>query len=105
MDLIRPFRTKKKPLFWIISLHTSFISCVFVTDIDTFIGLRLFKLLGCAATVASVSMVRDLFPKDIPKCFIIDAGCRAFMLAQQLEVMSLNIMVGTWSFILMCMEF
>jgi DHA1 family bicyclomycin/chloramphenicol resistance-like MFS transporter len=37
---------------------------VFVTDIDTFIGLRFVQAIGsCAATVASVSMVRDLFPR------------------------------------------
>jgi DHA1 family bicyclomycin/chloramphenicol resistance-like MFS transporter len=43
----------------------------FVKDIDTFIVLRFIQAIGsCAATVASVSMVRDLFPvRDIPKVF------------------------------------
>jgi DHA1 family bicyclomycin/chloramphenicol resistance-like MFS transporter len=47
------------------------LGCVFVKDIDTFIGLRFIQAVGsCAATVASVSMVRDLFPvRDIPKVF------------------------------------
>ncbi|MNF82500.1 Bicyclomycin resistance protein [compost metagenome] len=47
------------------------LGCVYVTDIDTFIGLRFIQAIGsCAATVASVAMVRDLFPvKDIPKVF------------------------------------
>ncbi|MCG9793584.1 multidrug effflux MFS transporter [Flavobacterium algicola] len=47
------------------------LGCVFVKDIDTFIGLRFIQAVGsCAATVASVSMVRDLFPvKEIPKVF------------------------------------
>jgi DHA1 family bicyclomycin/chloramphenicol resistance-like MFS transporter len=47
------------------------LECAFVTDIDVFIGLRFIQAVGsCAAAVASVSMVRDLFPvKDIPKVF------------------------------------
>ena len=63
---------RKKPLFigLLVYIATS-LGCVFVTDIDTFIGLRFIQAVGsCAATVASVSMVRDLFPvKDIPKVF------------------------------------
>ncbi|WP_348812493.1 multidrug effflux MFS transporter [Flavobacterium maritimum] len=63
---------RKKPLFigTLVYILAS-LGCVFVADIDTFIGLRFIQAIGsCAATVASVSMVRDLFPvKDIPKVF------------------------------------
>lgn len=63
---------RKKPLFigMLVYIAAS-LGCVFVRDIDTFIGLRFIQAVGsCAATVASVSMVRDLFPvKDIPKVF------------------------------------
>ena len=63
---------RKKPLFIGLLVYiVASLGCVFVTDIDTFIGLRFIQAVGsCAATVASVSMVRDLFPvKDIPKVF------------------------------------
>lgn len=63
---------RKKPLFIGLLVYIlASLGCVFVTDIDTFIGLRFVQAIGsCAATVASVSMVRDLFPvKDIPKVF------------------------------------
>ena len=63
---------RKKPLFIGLLVYIlASLGCVFVTDIDTFIGLRFIQAVGsCAATVASVSMVRDLFPvKDIPKVF------------------------------------
>lgn len=63
---------RKKPLFIGLLIYIlASLGCVFVTDIDTFIGLRFIQAVGsCAATVASVSMVRDLFPvKDIPKVF------------------------------------
>lgn len=63
---------RKKPLFigMLVYIAAS-LGCVFVKDIDTFIGLRFIQAVGsCAATVASVSMVRDFFPvKDIPKVF------------------------------------
>ncbi|MEC5165553.1 DHA1 family bicyclomycin/chloramphenicol resistance-like MFS transporter [Flavobacterium sp. PL11] len=63
---------RKKPLFigLLVYIFAS-LGCVFVKDIDTFIGLRFIQAVGsCAATVASISMVRDLFPvKDIPKVF------------------------------------
>lgn len=63
---------RKKPLFigLLVYIFAS-LGCVYVTDIDTFIGLRFVQAVGsCAATVASVAMVRDLFPvKDIPKVF------------------------------------
>jgi len=63
---------RKKPLFIGLLVYIlASLGCVFVTNIDTFIGLRFIQAIGsCAATVASVSMVRDLFPlKDIPKVF------------------------------------
>ena len=63
---------RKKPLFFGLLVYIlASLGCIFVTDIDTFIGLRFIQAVGsCAATVASVSMVRDLFPvKDIPKVF------------------------------------
>lgn len=63
---------RKKPLFIGLLVYiAASLGCVFVQDIDTFIGLRFIQAVGsCAATVASVSMVRDLFPvRDIPKVF------------------------------------
>ncbi|QOG00979.1 multidrug effflux MFS transporter [Flavobacterium sp. MDT1-60] len=63
---------RKKPLFMGLMVYIlASLGCVYVTDIDTFIGLRFIQAIGsCAATVASVAMVRDLFPvKDIPKVF------------------------------------
>lgn len=63
---------RKKPLFIGLLVYIlASLGCVYVTKIDTFIGLRFIQAIGsCAATVASVSMVRDLFPvKDIPKVF------------------------------------
>ncbi|MFT7335165.1 MAG: DHA1 family bicyclomycin/chloramphenicol resistance-like MFS transporter [Porticoccaceae bacterium] len=63
---------RKKPLFIGLLVYIlASLGCVFVQDIDTFIGLRFIQAIGsCAATVASVSMVRDLFPvRDIPKVF------------------------------------
>lgn len=63
---------RKKPLFIGLLVYIlASLGCAFVTDIDTFIGLRFIQAVGsCAATVASVSMVRDLFPvRDIPKVF------------------------------------
>lgn len=63
---------RKKPLFIGLLVYIlASLGCVFVKDIDTFIGLRFIQAVGsCAATVSSVSMVRDLFPvRDIPKVF------------------------------------
>jgi DHA1 family bicyclomycin/chloramphenicol resistance-like MFS transporter len=63
---------RKKPLFigLLIYIFAS-LGCVFVKDIDTFIGLRFIQAVGsCAAAVTSITMVRDLFPvKEIPKVF------------------------------------
>ncbi|TDE05625.1 multidrug effflux MFS transporter [Flavobacterium hiemivividum] len=61
---------RKKPLFIGLMVYIlASLGCAFVTDIDTFIGLRFIQAVGsCAATVASISMVRDLFEvKEIPK--------------------------------------
>lgn len=63
---------RKKPLFIGLMVYIlASLGCIYVADIDTFIGLRFIQAIGsCAATVASVAMVRDLFPvKDIPKVF------------------------------------
>lgn len=63
---------RKKPLFIGLSVYIlASLGCVYVIDIDLFIFLRFIQAIGsCAATVASVAMVRDLFPvKDIPKVF------------------------------------
>ncbi|WP_366183453.1 multidrug effflux MFS transporter [Flavobacterium ovatum] len=63
---------RKTPLFvgLLVYIFAS-LGCIFVTDIDTFIGLRFIQAVGsCAATVTSITMVRDLFPvKEIPKVF------------------------------------
>ena len=63
---------RKKPLFVGLMVYIlASLGCVYVSDIDSFIFLRFVQAIGsCAATVASVAMVRDLFPvKDIPKVF------------------------------------
>lgn len=63
---------RKKPLSIGLMVYIlASLACVYVVDIDTFILLRFIQAIGsCAATVASVAMVRDLFPvKDIPKVF------------------------------------
>ncbi|WP_035643790.1 multidrug effflux MFS transporter [Flavobacterium sp. ASV13] len=63
---------RKKPLFIGLMVYIlASLGCAYVTDVDTFILLRFVQAIGsCAATVASVAMVRDLFPvKDIPKVF------------------------------------
>jgi DHA1 family bicyclomycin/chloramphenicol resistance-like MFS transporter len=63
---------RKKPLFIGLMVYiVASLGCVYVADIDSFILLRFIQAIGsCAATVASVAMVRDLFPvKDIPKVF------------------------------------
>ncbi|TPG37557.1 multidrug effflux MFS transporter [Flavobacterium pectinovorum] len=63
---------RKKPLFIGLMIYIlASLGCIYVTNIDSFILLRFIQAIGsCAATVASVAMVRDLFPvKDIPKVF------------------------------------
>ncbi|TRX35737.1 multidrug effflux MFS transporter [Flavobacterium sp. ZT3R18] len=60
---------RKKPLFIGLLIYIlASLDCIFVADINTFIGLRFVQAVGsCAATVASIAMVRDLFPiKEIP---------------------------------------
>lgn len=60
---------RKKPLFIGLLIYIlASLGCIFVADINTFIGLRFIQAVGsCAATVASIAMVRDLFPvKEIP---------------------------------------
>lgn len=63
---------RKKPLYCGLLVYIlASLGCAFATDIDAFIALRFIQAVGsCAATVASMTMVRDLFPvKDSPKVF------------------------------------
>ncbi len=63
---------RKKPLYIGLSVYIiASIGCVFVQSIGGLIGLRVIQALGsCAATVASVTLVRDLFPvEDNAKVF------------------------------------
>ncbi|WP_044171725.1 multidrug effflux MFS transporter [Flectobacillus major] len=63
---------RKKPLYFGLSLYIlASLGCVWANNIDTLIVLRIVQAIGgCSATVASVAMVRDLFPvKDSPKVF------------------------------------
>ncbi|WP_026704983.1 multidrug effflux MFS transporter [Flavobacterium soli] len=63
---------RKKPLYIGLLVYIlASLCCVFVTDIDSFIILRLIQAVGsCAASVAAMTMVRDLFPvKETPKVF------------------------------------
>ena len=55
---------RKKPLFIGLLVYIlAAAGCALVKDIDSFIVLRFIQAIGsCAATVASVAMVRDLFP-------------------------------------------
>lgn len=63
---------RKKPLYvGLIIYIAASAGCMLANTIDTLIILRLIQALGsCAATVAAVAMVRDLFPvKDSAKVF------------------------------------
>lgn len=63
---------RKKPLYiGLIVYILASLCCYFVTSIDYFIGLRFIQAVGsCAASVAAITMVRDLFPvAEIPKVF------------------------------------
>ncbi|HLA56119.1 MAG TPA: multidrug effflux MFS transporter [Flavobacterium sp.] len=63
---------RKRPLYLGLSLYIlASLGCAVVTDINIFILLRFIQAMGsCAAAVASMTMVRDLFPpKDTPKVF------------------------------------
>jgi DHA1 family bicyclomycin/chloramphenicol resistance-like MFS transporter len=61
---------RKPPLYAGLALFVlTSVGCVFAPNIDVLIWLRLFQALGgCAASVAAMSLVRDLFPpKDTAK--------------------------------------
>ncbi len=63
---------RKKPLFiGLVVYILASAGCVFASTIDSLIVMRVIQAIGsCAATVASVAMVRDLFPvKESPKVF------------------------------------
>ena len=63
---------RKIPLYIGLSVYIlASIGCAFVPSISSLIGLRVIEALGsCAATVASVTLVRDLFPlEDNAKVF------------------------------------
>nr|WP_121273078.1 multidrug effflux MFS transporter [Pedobacter schmidteae] len=63
---------RKKPLFIGLLVYIlASAGCAFAGSIDVLIGLRFIQALGsCAATVAAVAMVRDLFPvKENAKVF------------------------------------
>lgn len=63
---------RKKPLYIGLLVYIlASLGCYFVTSIDYFIGLRFIQAVGsCGASVAAMTMVRDLFPiKEIPKVF------------------------------------
>ena len=63
---------RKKPLYIGLLVYIlSSLGCALSTDIDAFIYLRFMQAVGsCAATVASMAMVRDLFPViESPKIF------------------------------------
>jgi DHA1 family bicyclomycin/chloramphenicol resistance-like MFS transporter len=63
---------RKKPLFIGLMVHIlASVGCSFARDIDTLIVLRMVQAIGsCAAMVAAMAMVRDLFPvKESAKVF------------------------------------
>jgi DHA1 family bicyclomycin/chloramphenicol resistance-like MFS transporter len=63
---------RKKPLYFGLILYIlSSLCCLFVTSIDQLIILRFVQAIGsCAAAVASIAMVRDLFTvAESPKVF------------------------------------
>lgn len=63
---------RKKPLYFGLVIYIiASAGCALATSIDALIALRFIQALGsCAATVAAVAMVRDLFPiKDSAKVF------------------------------------
>lgn len=57
---------RKKPLYIGLSVYLlASVGCVFIHSISGFIGLRVIQALGsCAATVSSMTFVRDLFPLE-----------------------------------------
>jgi len=63
---------RKNPLYIGLLVYIlASLGCALITDIDSFIILRFIQAVGsCAASVAAMTMVRDLFPiKDTPKVF------------------------------------
>lgn len=63
---------RKKPLYFGLSLFIlSSVSCLFVNAIDQLIVIRFIQAIGCcAASVAAIAMVRDLFTvEESPKVF------------------------------------
>jgi DHA1 family bicyclomycin/chloramphenicol resistance-like MFS transporter len=63
---------RKKPLYFGLTLYIiSSLCCLFVSSIDQLIVLRFIQAIGCcAATVAAIAMVRDLFTvAESPKVF------------------------------------
>ncbi|TDQ12054.1 DHA1 family bicyclomycin/chloramphenicol resistance-like MFS transporter [Pedobacter metabolipauper] len=63
---------RKRPLYAGLSIYIlASAGCIFCTSIDMLIALRFIQAIGsCAAGVASIAMVRDLFPvKDNAKVF------------------------------------
>ena len=63
---------RKSPLYIGLLVYIlASIGCAFANNIDVFIALRFVQAVGsCAAAVASMAMVRDLFPvEDNPKVF------------------------------------
>lgn len=63
---------RKKPLYFGLALFIiSSLSCLLVTNIDQLIVIRFIQAIGCcAASVAAIAMVRDLFSvEESPKVF------------------------------------
>ncbi|PWK79778.1 DHA1 family bicyclomycin/chloramphenicol resistance-like MFS transporter [Mucilaginibacter oryzae] len=63
---------RKPPLYWGLGLYiAASMGCFFATSLEVLIILRFFQAVGsCAASVAAMTMVRDLFPvEDIAKVF------------------------------------
>lgn len=63
---------RKKPLYLGLAVYIlASVGCALAVNIDAFILLRFIQAVGsCAAAVASMAMVRDLFPpQDTPKVF------------------------------------
>ena len=63
---------RKNPLYWGLGLYiVSSMGCFFSSSLEMLIALRFFQAVGsCAASVAAMAMVRDLFPvEDNAKVF------------------------------------
>lgn len=63
---------RKNPLYWGLGLYiVSSMGCFFASSLEMLIVLRFFQAVGsCAASVAAMAMVRDLFPvEDNAKVF------------------------------------